>query len=143
MTATTERLNTPVTIYYHGAAAGNPGEMTAVVVIDCETLTYETGYGTSNESAYEAILFAMEKALERGYRHLLLVGHNKVVSNQAANRFEVRQDNLKPLHNLVREGRKDFSKVEFKDIRRENNPAVRWKAKQATKPLHNKSQYSL
>ncbi len=118
-----------LTIYTDGGARGNPGPAAAGVVIyrGAERLAASGQYLgeplTNNWAEYEAVIFALVKALE-----LELKGSDidfrldsLLVVEQLRGNWKIKEPSLKPQAQKVRDLLKDFGQVTFTHIPREQN----------------------
>jgi ribonuclease HI len=93
-----------VTIYTDGASRGNPGPAGAgVVFLNASGNILARGYRylgefTNNEAEYRALLIALEQALARGYKSVLLRADSELLVRQLEGRYRVKSANLQPLH---------------------------------------------
>lgn len=98
--------------YYCDAAIGRGGEACGIAVVVRDAAggivaarQRRLGPMTNNEAEYEALILALEFALERGERHarLAFLVDSQIVVGQVAGMFSVRSPHLAPRHRRVRE----------------------------------------
>lgn len=114
-------------IYTDGGSRGNPGPSASGFVI-CdkqERLVFEggkyLGVTTNNQAEYQAVKFALEKARELGANRLSFRLDSQLVVNQLNGIFQIKNRDLWPIHQSIKELTKHFSKVSFTHVRREFN----------------------
>ena len=94
-------------IQFDGAAIPNPGEMgIGVVLIEDKRLIAKISQklpdrGTNNIAEYTALLTGLTKALELGWKHILIEGDSKLVINQVKGAWKINKAHLKRLHARV------------------------------------------
>lgn len=114
-------------IYTDGGSRGNPGPSAAGFVIQDaqERLLFEggkyLGITTNNQAEYQAVKFALEKAYEIGARRLSFRLDSQLVVNQLNGIFQIKNRDLWPIHQSIKEVVKRFDKVSFTHVRREFN----------------------
>ena len=93
-------------IYTDGASRGNPGKSAIAYIVtrNGETLEEVSVYidvATNNEAEYKAILFAILHS--KIYREpLTIISDSQVVIRQLIGLYQVKSENLIPLHDMVR-----------------------------------------
>ena len=117
-----------LTIYSDGAARGNPGPagIGAVVSAADGTILVEVGEGigvaTNNVAEYRAALRGLELAKEHGADEVILRSDSKLLIEQLAGRWRVKNPTLIRLHEEVRRVLGSFpGGVTFEHVRRELN----------------------
>jgi ribonuclease HI len=114
-------------IYTDGGSRGNPGPSASGFVIQTndERLLYEDGkylgITTNNQAEYQAVKLALEKALELGGRRLNLRLDSQLVVNQLIGSYQIKNRDLWPIHQSIKQLIKKFEKVTFTHVRREFN----------------------
>jgi ribonuclease HI len=113
-------------IYFDGGCTPNPGMRRSAVVI-CTTpktyLSFDYGYGTSNEAEWLGLLTLLEEAKIRNYSDLTIFGDSQLVVYQALGKWKIKAVNLMQYYKcflLLKEG---FNSITLNWIKRENNPA--------------------
>jgi ribonuclease HI len=76
---------------------------------------------TINEAEYEALLFALDLAGQRGARHVRVFSDSRVVVEQMSGAIRVHHDSLKRLHQRATAAVLRFTAVSFTHIPRELN----------------------
>ncbi|HEV8571425.1 MAG TPA: ribonuclease HI family protein [Actinomycetota bacterium] len=110
-----------------GAARGNPGPAGIGVAVadDDGRLVAELGQGighaTNNQAEYRAALMGLRLAAERGARAVLLRSDSRLLVEQLAGRFRVKDPTLRRLHQEVRTLIAAFDEVAVEHVPREEN----------------------
>ncbi len=113
-------------VYSDGGARGNPGPAGIGVVIEKfdGTLMNEfksyIGIKTNNQAEYTALLKALERAAEYGAKRVEAYMDSELLTKQLTGEYRVRNPGLKPLFQRVRELEKNFEKVVYSHVPREN-----------------------
>lgn len=116
-----------VTIYADGGSRGNPGpSASGYVIYDAEQtmLAYRgiyLGITTNNQAEYTALKLALEEARTLGASKVDVFMDSMLVINQMKGIFKVKNRDLWPIHDAVRQLAKQFSKITFTQIPREMN----------------------
>ena len=124
--ANTTNLNEFI-IYTDGGSPGNPGPSASgfVVLDQDEKLVFEggkyLGVTTNNQAEYQAVKFALEKAVELGGRRLSLRLDSQLVVNQLNGVYQIKNRDLWPIHTSIKDLLKKFEKVTITHVRREFN----------------------
>jgi ribonuclease HI len=90
-------------IQFDGAAIPNPGEMgIGVVLIENNNIITKISKklpdnGTNNIAEYTALLTGISKALELGWKHVMIEGDSKLVVNQVKGAWKINKEHLKSL----------------------------------------------
>lgn len=110
-----------------GAARGNPGPAGLGVVLATEDgrVLAELGEGigpaTNNFAEYRAAIAGLELAAEHGAKRVLLRSDSRLLIEQLAGRFKVKNPTLQRLHEEARALIKGFEKVTLEHVPREEN----------------------
>lgn len=110
-----------------GAARGNPGpagfgvHITDAAGETVAEIAEGIGVATNNVAEYRAAIAGLERARELGARSVLLRSDSKLLIEQLAGRFKVRNAGLKPLHATARALMIAFDRVDLEHIPRERN----------------------
>jgi len=110
-----------------GAARGNPGPAGAGVYVHAEDgLPAEEhfealGHATNNVAEYRALIARLEAAAATPARAVKVRGDSKLVIEQVAGRWKVKQEHLRPLQARARELLRDYEAVDLAHVRREFN----------------------
>lgn len=117
-----------VVIYTDGGARGNPGPSGAgIVIIDGDnTMEFKQYLGdmqTNNWAEYEAVVIALGRALEMLLRDRDIEFRldSKLVVEQLMGNWKIKEPNLKVQAQKVHALLKDFGKVRFTYVPREEN----------------------
>ncbi len=112
-----------VTIYTDGASRGNPGPAAYAFLFknEEEILCKESGFlgnKTNNQAEYLAVCFALKKAVKE-YEKIIVFSDSKLLVNQLNDNWKVRDNELKKLHDKIKEISED-NQIEFRHVGREN-----------------------
>jgi len=114
-------------IQFDGAAIPNPGEMgIGVVLIEKSNIITKISkklpnYGTNNIAEYTALLTGISKALELGWKHVMIEGDSKLVINQVEGTWKINKEHLKSLHAQVVKELSKFDSYTLNWVPREKN----------------------
>jgi len=114
-------------IHADGASRGNPGEAGAGAVISdsrgrtLKELKCFLGMTSNNVAEYQALILALEKALELGARSITISLDSELVVRQIRGEYRVREPHLKTLHQKAQEILNQFSQYSILYIPREEN----------------------
>jgi ribonuclease HI len=114
-------------IYSDGGSRGNPGPSASgfVIMNDREHVIHEggmyLGITTNNQAEYHGVRLALEKAKEMGVRTVDFRLDSLLVVNQVNGIYKIKNRELWPIHERIRELVADFDKVTFTHVRREFN----------------------
>lgn len=116
-----------ITIYSDGGSRGNPGPSAAGYIIKDENdrLVYEggmyLGITTNNQAEYHGVRLGLEKAKEVGAKSVDCYIDSMLVVNQLNGQYVIRNRELWPIHERIKELIKEFDKVAFRHVKREFN----------------------
>jgi probable phosphoglycerate mutase len=79
------------------------------------------GVATNNVAEYTAAIRGLERARELGASRVLLRSDSRLLIEQLAGRFKVKNPNLRRLHARAREVAAAFDDVRFEHVPRERN----------------------
>ena len=114
-------------IYADGGSRGNPGPSAAgfVVMNEQEHVVHEggmyLGITTNNQAEYHGVLLGLQKALEMGIKVVEFRLDSLLVVNQMNGIYKIKNRELWPVHERIRELIINFDKVTFMHVRREFN----------------------
>lgn len=114
-------------IYSDGGSRGNPGPSASgfVVMSDREHVVHEggmyLGITTNNIAEYHGVRLGLEKALEMGAKTVECRIDSMLVVNQMSGVYIVKNRELWPIHERIRELVAKFDKVTFTHVKREFN----------------------
>ena len=110
-----------------GAARSNPGPAGIGVVVAKEdgTVLEELGEGigpaTNNVAEYRAAITGLQLAAKHGATRVLLRSDSRLMIEQLAGRFKVKNPTLQRLHLEARRAMKEFETVTLQHVPREQN----------------------
>jgi ribonuclease HI len=116
-----------VVIHCDGAARSNPGPAGIGVVVATEDgkILEELGLGigpaTNNVAEYRAAIAGLELARDFGANRVLLRSDSRLLIEQLAGRFKVKNPTLQRLHEEARALMKSVEKVTLEHVPRERN----------------------
>lgn len=114
-------------IYSDGGSRGNPGPSASgfVIMNDREHVIHEggmyLGITTNNQAEYHGVRLALEKAIEMGVRTVDFRLDSLLVVNQINGIYKIKNRELWPIHERIRELITSFDRVTFTHVRREFN----------------------
>jgi ribonuclease HI len=79
------------------------------------------GVATNNVAEYTAALRGLERARELGAKEIVLRSDSRLLIEQLAGRFKVKNPTLQLLHKEVRTIATAFERVDYEHVRRERN----------------------
>lgn len=119
---------TEVQLYADGGSRGNPGpSASGYVLLDMDGRIVQQageylGVTTNNQAEYQALKSGLEHALhDYRAREVHVYMDSMLVVNQMKNIFKVKNRDLWPIHDAIRELVKNFDKVTFDHVPRELN----------------------
>ncbi len=116
-----------VIIYSDGGSRGNPGPSASgyVIIDEQENVIAQggeyLGITTNNQAEYHGVRIGLEKALELGYRRIDFRLDSMLVVNQMNGIYKIKNRELWPINERIRELLGHFDKVAFSHVRREFN----------------------
>ncbi len=119
-----------VLIYFDGGARGNPGpaaigalvlDPTSVPPHRLATVSERIGETTNNVAEYRALIAGLEAAAATPARVARVRGDSKLVIEQVAGRWKVKQPHLKPLHAEACALLARYDEIDLAHVRREQN----------------------
>ena len=117
-----------VKIYTDGGSRGNPGPSAGgFVILDAasdEMLAEKgvyLGVTTNNQAEYLALKFALEEARRMGAHQAEIFMDSLLVVNQMKGLFKIKNRDLWPVHEAIKELLVSFKRVSFAHIPREQN----------------------
>lgn len=126
-TAVKNSSENAVTIYSDGGSRGNPGPSAAgyIVLNSNKEVIAEggeyLGITTNNQAEYHGVRLGLEKAIELKYRLVDFKIDSMLVVNQMKGFYKIKNRELWPIHERIRELMKSFDKVTFNHVQREFN----------------------
>jgi len=119
-----------VVVYFDGGARGNPGPAAiGAVVLDASSVpparlaavSERIGETTNNVAEYRALIAGLEAASATPSRAVKVRGDSKLVIEQVAGRWKVKQEHLRPLHARACQLLSHYEAVDLAHVRRELN----------------------
>lgn len=116
-----------VLVRIDGASRGNPGPAAYAVVIESAdgspvaSFAKLLGKTTNNFAEYQALLAALEYALDHGLSRIRVLTDSELMARQIAGRYKVKSPDLKPLHERARQLIAHFEKFSIDHVPREQN----------------------
>ena len=119
-----------VVVYFDGGARGNPGPAAiGAVVLDPSSapptrlaaVSERIGETTNNVAEYRALIAGLQAAVATSARTVKVRGDSKLVIEQVAGRWKVKQPHLRPLCDEARALLARFDSVDLAHVRRELN----------------------
>jgi ribonuclease HI len=119
-----------VVVYFDGGSRGNPGPAAiGAVVFDPSSapparlaaVSERIGETTNNVAEYRALIAGLEAAAATPSRSVKVRGDSKLVIEQVAGRWKVKQPHLRPLVDRVHELLAGYEDFDIGHVRRELN----------------------
>ena len=116
-----------VVVYCDGAARGNPGPAGIGAVIYgpgrdvLDRIAEGIGVATNNVAEYRAAIAGLERAAELGASRVMLRSDSRLLIEQLAGRFRVKNPTLQRLHREARVAAGRFARVTYEHVPRERN----------------------
>ncbi|HVI60678.1 MAG TPA: reverse transcriptase-like protein [Candidatus Saccharimonadales bacterium] len=116
-----------VKIFADGGSRGNPGpSASGFVILDMEDNVLVDkgiylGVTTNNQAEYTSLKLALEECRKMGVREIQVYMDSMLVVNQMKGVFKVKNRELWPLHDAIKQLAQDFRKVSFSHVPREFN----------------------
>jgi ribonuclease HI len=113
-------------IFSDGGARGNPGPAAIAFVIlssEGKVLTKNSrfiGAHTNNQAEYEALIAALEAAIDLHAEEVTCHLDSELVTKQVNGEYRVKNSELRKLWNKISELNRHFKKVSFISVRRSN-----------------------
>ena len=116
-----------IKMFADGGSRGNPGpSASGFVLLDMDNqVLYKggvyLGITTNNQAEYHAVRLGLEEALKRGAREVHVFLDSLLVVNQMKGIFKIRNRDLWPIHQAIKELVPKFKKIVFTHVPREQN----------------------
>ncbi|MCA9332362.1 reverse transcriptase-like protein [Candidatus Saccharibacteria bacterium] len=116
-----------IKLFADGGSRGNPGpSASGFVLLDLndEIITKRgeyIGITTNNQAEYQALKFGLEEAKKLGVQEVDVYLDSLLVVNQMIGKFKVKNRDLWPVYEAIKELCKQFKKVTFTHVPREMN----------------------
>lgn len=121
-------LDYPV-LYFDGACRGNPSDrlgLGAIIkdkngdtIATCSKV-YEKG-GSNNDAEYMSLIQGLKLAINSKIRNITVKGDSSLIISQVIGKFQVRAENLIPLHETVKVLEMNFDNIKYEHVKREFN----------------------
>lgn len=114
-------------VYTDGGSRGNPGPSAAgYVLVDEQGEVVDQGgeylgITTNNQAEYQGVRLGLEAALARGWQTIEVRVDSMLVVHQLNGVYKIKNRELWPVHELIRELIPQFDKVKFVHVPREMN----------------------
>jgi len=128
-----EKIAVPVGAYKHvklfsdGGSRGNPGPSASgyVLLDESDTVILKSGVylgiTTNNQAEYQSLKFGLEEARKLGAQEVEVYMDSLLVINQMKGIFKVKNRDLWPIHETIKELAKSFKNITFSHVPRELN----------------------
>ena len=133
------RFTRTVDVYIDGASRGNPGPAgIGVVFLDGEAkpvrqFAQYVGETTNNVAEYLALIYALQEAIQAGYKSVTVKTDSELLARQLSGRYKVRVPQLKLFYDLARHLIQGFTQCRIEHIPRTQNALADRLAGQAVK----------
>ena len=113
-------------LYFDGACRGNPGPMAVGAVLlesgkKVGEISKNIGTGTNNIAEWKALIEGLKLAAAHACKELEVRGDSQLIIRQISGQYRVKNENLIPLYNEARKLCGNFSKIDFRWVRRDEN----------------------
>jgi ribonuclease HI len=114
-------------LYADGGSRGNPGPSASgfVIMNAKEEVVHQgglyLGITTNNQAEYHGVRLGLEKALEMGAKTVDFRMDSLLVVNQLTGVYKIKNRDLWPIHERIKELATQFEKVTYMHVRREFN----------------------
>jgi ribonuclease HI/uncharacterized protein YqfB (UPF0267 family) len=118
---------TEVKLYTDGGSRGNPGPSAAgwtILTMDDDVLKSDgkyLGVTTNNQAEYQAVLLGLQDCFSMGARQVYIYMDSLLVVNQMTGIFKIKNRDLWPINQAIKEKIQQFEKVTFTHVPRELN----------------------
>lgn len=116
-----------IKLYADGGSRGNPGpSASGFVLMDMNDQVFVEkgeylGITTNNQAEYQALKFGLEEAKKLGVQEVQVYMDSLLVVNQMKGIFKVKNRDLWPIHQAIKELSKEFKEISFTHVPRELN----------------------
>lgn len=116
-----------IKLYSDGGSRGNPGPSASgyVLMDENDVVILKSGVylgiTTNNQAEYQSLKFGLEEARKLGAREVDVFMDSLLVINQMKGIFKVKNRDLWPIYEAIKEMTKSFKKVTFTHVPRELN----------------------
>lgn len=114
-------------LFTDGAARGNPGPAGVAAVLEdpegdvAGEIARGIGWATNNVAEYRALIEGLRLAAAHEVERLVVISDSALLVQQMRGAFKVKHPGLKPLHAEARELVRQFRRVRFEAVPREQN----------------------
>jgi ribonuclease HI len=113
-------------LFTDGGARGNPGPAAIGGICtqdEREIFKFKKYVGkvTNNVAEYEALIYGLKLALENNITELQVFLDSELVVKQINGEYKVKNENMKPLYEVVKGLQKKFLNISFTHVPREQN----------------------
>jgi len=114
-------------IFTDGGSRGNPGPAGVGAILKDENgavvgeVSKYIGLATNNTAEYLAVIYAMQEAIYRGARSVVINVDSQLIARQIKGQYKVKDQNLKKFCDLILNLFRGFDKVEVREVPREEN----------------------
>jgi ribonuclease HI len=115
-----------IVAYTDGACRGNPGPAAAaaVLLVDDQVVAERSKYlgkSTNNRAEYEAVILALTAAAELNAVAVTICTDSQLIARQLTGRYRIKNEDLIPLRDKIKELAAGFRKFSIIEIPREKN----------------------
>ncbi|HTB48750.1 MAG TPA: reverse transcriptase-like protein [Verrucomicrobiae bacterium] len=116
-----------VKVFGDGGSRGNPGpSASGFVILDMEDNVLVDkgvylGITTNNQAEYTSLKLALEECLKMGVKEVEVYMDSLLVVNQMKGVFKIRNRDLWPIHDAIKQLSKQFKHISFSHVPRELN----------------------
>lgn len=112
-------------VWIDGASRGNPGPAAIAYLISFDSSIVKharlIGHTTNNRAEYEALLAALEKAIELGCEEVKVNSDSELLVKQMRGEYRIRDEELRRIAARVKELEGSFRSVTYVHVSREKN----------------------
>lgn len=116
-----------ITIFSDGGSRGNPGPSAAgfIILNERQEVIAEggeyLGITTNNQAEYHGVRIGMERAIELGFTRVDFRIDSMLVVNQLKGLYKIKNRELWPIHERIRQLMTKFERITFSHVQREFN----------------------
>jgi ribonuclease HI len=116
-----------VRLFTDGGARGNPGPAAYGYVLEAEDGSILAEHGerigdaTNNVAEYRGLIAGLEKAAELDADEVVVVSDSELIVKQMRGEYRVKNERLRDLHDEARGVAQRLARVEYTNVRREEN----------------------
>lgn len=121
------KIEKQIKLYADGGSRGNPGpSASGYVLMNMEdSIIFKSGVylgvTTNNQAEYQALKYGLEEARKLGAREVDVYMDSLLVINQMQGVFKVKNRDLWPIHEAIKEIAATFKKIKYTHVPRELN----------------------